>query len=187
MAQGRPYHHGNLRAALLDAATEEIDAVGPAAMSLRRVATRAGVTHPAVAHHFGDKTGLLTALASRGHEHLNAALRAAGGLLQMGVAYVRFAAEHRAEFEVMFRPELLHGDDPDLVAARAAGRTLLRGGASEVTGAAATSEATQEVALAAWSMVHGFASLWLAGDLPGEDVEDAVRLFRRSARRAFSP
>src|SRR5215510_11724381 len=102
----RRYHHGNLRAELLAAAVAEIDEVGPAAMSLRRVAARAGVTHPAVAHHFGDKTGLLTALAVEGHRRLAGALADAGGpaadLAAMGVAYLRFAHGHRADFDVMF-------------------------------------------------------------------------------------
>src|SRR6201998_4834037 len=62
----RPYHHGNLRPALLHAAVEVIGHAGPAAMSLREVARRAGVTHAAAAYHFGDKAGLLTAVAAQG-------------------------------------------------------------------------------------------------------------------------
>src|SRR5205085_7062390 len=97
----------DLREVLLAAAIAEIEAVGPTAASVRQVAARAGVTHPAVAHHFGDKTGLLTAVAVAGERRLADALadaraRARGGdLLAMGVAYVRFAHDHRAEFEVM--------------------------------------------------------------------------------------
>src|SRR5688500_14140574 len=58
MPPTRPYHHGDLPAALLAAAAAEIAEVGPAAMSLRKVAGRAGVSHTAAAHHFGDKRGL---------------------------------------------------------------------------------------------------------------------------------
>ena len=179
----RRYHHGNLRAELLRAAVAEIDAVGPAAMSLRRVAARAGVTHPAAAHHFGDKTGLLTAVAVQGHRGLAAALAAPGDLLGMGVAYLRFAHDHRAEFAVMQRPELVHQDDPDLVAAREEGRRRLEAGSAAVGGSAAA----REVALVAWSFVHGFCELWLSGEggiPPG--VDDAERLFRRLARRLFT-
>jgi AcrR family transcriptional regulator len=189
----RSRRDGNLREELIAAAIAEIAEVGPAAASLRQVAARAGVTHPAVAHHFGDKTGLLTAVAVAGQRQLNAALahaqegaRSGGDLLAMGVAYLRFAHDHRAEFEVMHRRELLDDDDPDLLAARAAGREHLGAGASQLAGTAAA----QEVALAAWSLVHGFASLWLAGALPvrdPDDLEGAERLFRRLARRTFTP
>ena len=188
--------HVDLRQALLSAAIEEIDAVGPAAMSLRRVAARAGVTHPAAAHHFGDKTGLLTAVATAGERNLAAALadaraRARGGvLLAMGVAYVRFAFAHRAEFEVMHRRELLHDDDPDLLAARAGAREQLGAGAADLSGTRPGAATTADVALAAWSFVHGFTSLWQAGAIaaaPSWDVRAAERLFRRLARRTFRP
>ena len=66
----RPYHHGQLRPALLRAAVETIADAGPAAMSLREVARRAGVTHAAAAYHFGDKAGLLTAVAAQGYRML---------------------------------------------------------------------------------------------------------------------
>ena len=70
----RPYHHGDLRPALLKAAVETIEDVGPAAMSLREVARRAGVTHPAATYHFGDKAGLLTAVAIEGYRLLGQSL-----------------------------------------------------------------------------------------------------------------
>jgi Bacterial regulatory proteins, tetR family len=57
----RPYHHGDLRRALVEAALQAIAEVGPAAVSLRDLARRTGVSHAAPAHHFGDKAGLLTA------------------------------------------------------------------------------------------------------------------------------
>src|SRR5215471_15318282 len=112
----RPYHHGDLRPALLRAAVETIAGAGPAAMSLREVARRAGVTHAAAAYHFGDKAGLFTAVAVEGYRELGEALREAArrGFLEMGVAYVRFAVGHRAHFEVMYRPELYHPDDPEV-------------------------------------------------------------------------
>src|ERR1700750_454713 len=106
----RPYHHGDLRPALLRAAVEVIGQSGPAAMSLREVARRAGVSHAAAAYHFGDKAGLLTAVAAEGYPMLTEDLRSArdtsSGLLEVGVAYVRFAVSHRPHFEVMYRPEL---------------------------------------------------------------------------------
>src|SRR3954451_6173243 len=73
------YHHGNLRRVLLDTALEAIATDGVAALSLRDVARRAGVSHAAPAHHFGDKRGLLTAIAIEGFAGLYVVTRAAAG------------------------------------------------------------------------------------------------------------
>lgn len=115
----RPYHHGDLRRTLLAAAAATIAERGVAGLSLRALAHSAGVSHAAPTHHFGDKRGLLTALAAEGHGMLADALGGAGGdLLAVGVAYVRFAAEHRAHFAVMFQPNLYDTNDPQVSAAR---------------------------------------------------------------------
>src|SRR5262249_49774966 len=125
----RPYHHGDLRPALLRAAVETIGQTGPAAMSLREVARRAGVSHAAAPYHFGDKAGLLTAVAAQGYRMLTEELRGARdsgrGFLEVGVAYVRFAVSHRAHFEVMYWPELYRPDDPEVRKARAAASVFL--------------------------------------------------------------
>ena len=114
---------------------QAIAEVGPAAVSLRDLARRTGVSHAAPAHHFGDKAGLLTAVAADGFRRLAATLgeayEASGSFLEVGVAYVRFAVTHRAHFEVMFRPELYRHDDPELVRARDAARALLYPPAAE--------------------------------------------------------
>jgi AcrR family transcriptional regulator len=169
----RQYHHGDLRPVLLRAAVETIAETGPAAMSLREVARRAGVTHAAAAYHFGDKAGLLTAVAAEGYRMLGEALRDADpGFLELGVAYVRFAVSHRAHFEVMYRPELYRPDDADVREARAATAVLLYGSASPDSGRLAAG-------VAAWSLVHGLATLWLNGTLPerlGHDPEEITRV-----------
>jgi AcrR family transcriptional regulator len=175
----RGYHHGDLRRALLDAAVEAIGESGPAGLSLRDLARRAGVSHAAPAHHFGDKAGLLTALAVEGYDRLAAALdRAGDDLLEVGVAYVRFAVDHRAHFEVMFRPDLYRGDDAEVAAARTRAGAALRSGVDALPGHADRRGDPDADALAAWSIVHGFATLWLAGALPphfGADPEAAAR------------
>ena len=85
----RPYHHGDLPRVLLDAAVQAILEVGPAAVSLRDLARRTGVSHAAPAHHFGDKAGLLTAVAADGFRRLAATLgeayEATGSFLEVGV------------------------------------------------------------------------------------------------------
>src|SRR6266540_5564704 len=169
----RPYHHGDLRRALLDAAIEAITQAGPAAVSLRDLARRAGVSHAAPAYHFGDKAGLLTAVAADGFERLAATLReayqATGSFLEVGVAYVRFAVTHRAHFEVMFRPELYRTDDPDLSRARQASRALLY---SPLAGASEPGSDELRTAVAGWSLVHGLATLWLGQNLPPQLGDD---------------
>src|SRR3954471_14192155 len=135
-ARSRPYHHGDLRRAVLAAGAEAIGGSGPAALSLRELARRAGVSHAAPAHHFGDKAGLLTAVAAEGYALFADALEAAGDdFHDVGLAYIRFAVDHRAHFEVMFRPELYRAGDPEVAAARSrADRILVRGARSVTPG-----------------------------------------------------
>ncbi|MFG1868984.1 TetR/AcrR family transcriptional regulator [Micromonospora arborensis] len=182
MTETRAYHHGDLRRALLAAALEAIEEVGPAALSLRDLARRAGVSHAAPTHHFGDKAGLLTALAAQGFDRLAQTLTGTGGdLLEAGVAYVDFAVTHRAYFEVMFRPELYRADDAELIAARERAGAALRSGVAGLPGAGAPAD-TERDALAAWSIAHGFATLWLAGALPsrvGDNPREAARTVLR--------
>ncbi|MFC5923623.1 TetR/AcrR family transcriptional regulator [Micromonospora vulcania] len=178
MTEARTYHHGDLRRTLLAAALEAIEEVGPTALSLRDLARRAGVSHAAPAHHFGDKAGLLTALAAEGFDLLAQTLAGAGDdLLASGVAYVDFAVRRRAHFEVMFRPELYRPDDAALVAARGRARAALQAGVAALPDRGTPADADRN-ALAAWSIAHGFATLWLAGALPprvGDDPREAAR------------
>jgi AcrR family transcriptional regulator len=183
----RPYHHGDLRRALLEAALQAIAEVGPAAVSLRDLARRVGVSHAAPAHHFGDKAGLLTAVATDGFERLAATLRetyqATGSFLEVGVAYVRFAVTHRAHFEVMFRPELYRTDDPDLVRARDAARALLYPPAVDLANSPDGDDV--RAAVAAWSLVHGLATLWLNRNLPPQLGDDPEQITRQVAHYLF--
>src|SRR5579859_5879641 len=170
------YHHGDLRRALLDVAVEVIAEVGAAGVSLRELARRVGVSHAAPAHHFADKRGLLTAVAVEGYDRLADTLATASGdLLAMGVAYVRFAVTYPAHFAVMFTPTLYHRDDPAVLAASDRTRALLH----EAVGATQPSTVDIEyTAVAAWSIVHGFATLWSAGALPtglGTELDVATR------------
>jgi AcrR family transcriptional regulator len=183
----RPYHHGDLPRVLLDAAVQAIEEAGPAAVSLRDLARRVGVSHAAPAHHFGDKAGLLTALAADGFRRLAATLGQAyqetGSFLEVGVAYVGFAVRHRAHFEVMFRPELYRTDDPELVQARDRARSLLYPPAAELAGESGRDDMTAGVA--AWSLVHGLATLWLNHNLPPQLGDDPEQFARQVARHLF--
>jgi AcrR family transcriptional regulator len=174
---GVSYHHGDLRRAILDAAVESISANGSTALSLRELSRRAGVSHAAPIHHFGDKAGVLTALAAEGYGLLADELTAAGDeFVEAGVAYVRFAVTHKAHFEVMFRPDVYHRDDAEVVAARERARQALVDGVHAQT--TRTGRAAELTGIAAWSLMHGFATLWLTGALPqslGDDLNAAAR------------
>ncbi|WP_018254215.1 TetR/AcrR family transcriptional regulator [Salinispora mooreana] len=185
MTGARGYHHGDLRRALLAAAAVAIEESGPAALSLRDLARRAGVSHAAPAHHFGDKPGLLTAFAVEGFDLLAAALQTGDSLLEMGVAYVDFAVRRRAHFEVMYSPDLYRADAPEVVAARGRSRAVLRSAVADLPpGPGAVGGAAGD-ALAAWSIVHGFATLWKAGALPDEAGDDPREAARVVIRRLF--
>ena len=104
----RPYHHGDLRRALIEAAERILEREGPQALSLRAVAREAGVSPAAPYHHFKDKSDLLLAIAEAGFEALGEALKAAiggspeGKLNLIGPAYVRFARANPALYRVMY-------------------------------------------------------------------------------------
>jgi len=185
----RAYHHGDLRRALIKAALQVIQDDGLAVLSLRDLARRVGVSHAAPVHHFGDKAGLLTAIATEGFVKLADQLRCTyartGNFLEVGVAYVRFAVRQRAYFEVMYRPELYHADDPALVAARRQTSELLYGPLSARPDLAAAD--TRNAGLAAWSLVHGLATLLLTNNLPRDASRDVAGLTRTVASYLFPP
>ena len=161
----RPYHHGDLRAQLLARAAEIVARDGAEAFSLRAVAAELGVSHTAPRHHFGDRQGVFTALATEGYELLGEALETAAplGFREVGAAYVLFAVSHPGHFAVMHAPDLVHGADPALAAAAGrTNRTLVQGVADVAPG---TRDQVAVRAAAAWGMVHGLATLALSGAL----------------------
>lgn len=185
--KARGYHHGNLRQALVAEAVRAIAAEGPTALSLRAVARRAGVSHAAPQHHFHDKTGLLTAVAAEGFRRLAGELERVygetGSFLEVGVAYVRFATEQRPYFEVMFRPDLYRRDDPELAAAGEQARAMLYKPVARLVDGEAE---VLRGAIAAWSLVHGLATLILNGNLPPELAADPDATARSVASMLFS-
>jgi AcrR family transcriptional regulator len=106
----KPYHHGDLRAALLAAAESELAEKGVEGFSLRSVAKRAGVSHAAPAHHFGDAQGLLTSLAAEGFRQFQNTLdaRETGAVdardraVCAGLGYLEFALARPALFRLIF-------------------------------------------------------------------------------------
>lgn len=188
--------HADLRQRLLRAAEQEIASCGPAKASLRAIARRVGVSHQATAHHFDDRAGLFTALAVEGFELLlekataaveqveEAGGAAGAAVAASGAAYVAFARQHPTMFDVMFRPELLHTDDPRLIDVRRLHRDLM----VQVVAAAqargwGVAVPTEELATVGWATVHGLAVLERDGQL-GEVLPevDHAQLLERVAR-----
>ncbi|MEN9629334.1 MAG: hypothetical protein RJA10_2561 [Pseudomonadota bacterium] len=170
---GVPYHHGDLRAALILATEALLAEKGPDAFSLREVARRAGVSPAAPTHHFGDAAGLLTAVATLGFEGLTRALEsgsARGGadpraaLREQGIDYVRYALQHPGRFRLMFRQGQLH-PDAELERHGVASWEVLARGVARAAGPGAANQEQTVVAL--WSVVHGFAHLAIAGKFSG--------------------
>ena len=179
---------GDLRRALIDAAAAALDEVGADELSLRDVARRSGVSHAAPAHHFGDKAGLLTAVATEGFErfiaHLAGALAAGptepvDQLASLGRAYAEFAEIHPGHFEVMFRPALTRTDDPAYVAASDAAFEALRQHIERCQQAGWRPDAdNRALAAAAWALAHGLSVLRNQGSLarhyPDASLEGVV-------------
>lgn len=172
---GDNYHHGDLRAALLQAAGELLEERGLEGFTLRECARRAGVSHGAPAHHFGDAAGMLTAYAAQGFARMTTLMHdyqakagqdGASRLKAAGLAYIDFAATHRAQFQLMFRSDRLNQDDAGFSAAASAAFEAL-GAAMREAAPQAAADQTQlgDRMLLAWSVVHGFATLLLEGGL----------------------
>jgi AcrR family transcriptional regulator len=166
---------GDLRRALMDAAIATLADVGADHLSLRAVARRIGVSHAAPAHHFGDKAGLLTAIATEGFELFSAHLSAAGSvpdsapvdeLAILGRAYVQFAETFPAHFEVMFRPSLICVDDPAFASAGDAAFDALRRHIARCQDSGWRAHADNgALTAAAWALAHGIAVLRTQGSL----------------------
>lgn len=178
---------------MLEAAAEAIRHDGVDRLSIRGLARATEVSHTAFRHHFRDREGLLTALAAQGYAGMSRALRAVEatgpeGFLEVGVAYVEWALEHPAHFQVMFRPELVDQEDPELQGSLQDLADALMLGAADFAGQhQAGDPRTNPLALAAWSLTHGFATLALAGNVPTDSTAAARAEQIRSVLRHLSP
>ena len=166
MIREKPYHHGDLHAALIAAAEAELSDRGIEAFSLRAVAKRAGVSHAAPAHHFNDANGLLTALATEGYLQLlasqvrretKAATDPAAQLVASGLGYIDFALERPALFRLVFGSVRPNHKQRDLQAAGEAAYKHL----TDLVFAAGGRTVGAETAI--WAVAHGLADLLSAG------------------------
>jgi AcrR family transcriptional regulator len=200
-ASAQRYHHGDLHEALLLAAKRVADREGMEGLTLRAVAREAGVSHAAPAHHFGDVTGLLSELAAIGFQRFRVAMTEAAAECRAegasegearAKAYVGFARDNPCLFQLMFRAERLDYERPML---KEASVQAFRNLASAVGAKRGEDVAPDHLTLAQaadiarlWSMVHGFAMLYLDGRLhnimaglpPGTTEEQLLAAMLRS-------
>ena len=169
-----------VREALLAAARAELVEHGRAAISLRAVARRAGLSHASPKYHFGDRSGLLTAIATEGFHALARDLSqvheadARQQLAALGRAYIDFGLSHPALFELMFTPSELHADDPELMAAQQQAIGALTTAVSRLAELDATPSTTPKLALISWALVHGLVVLTRDGALQAATTPQAT-------------
>ncbi|TQN32191.1 TetR family transcriptional regulator [Haloactinospora alba] len=182
------YHHGDLHAACLRAARDLLEEDGGAALSLRAVARRAGVSATAPYRHFSDREALVSAVAAEGYrelaEHLalaNASPETPDDLAGIAVAYVRFALERPALFRTMFA-EPCDPEHEERVAATAAIWEYVHG---IVHGVFPDSE-PETLSTAVWSLVHGLAFLHLDGKLDAADPDRVADRVRSTVHALFA-
>jgi AcrR family transcriptional regulator len=196
--RNRPYHHGDLRAALIQAGLAILAEEGVQALTLRAAARRAGVSHNAPYRHFADKEALLAAIAEEGFDELANRLEEARArtrpsaqaqLAETGWTYVQFALTHPDHLRVMFGS--LISDPQAYPSLRAAGARafnllieILRAGQDSGTVIAGN---PRQLAFSAWAMVHGLALLLIDRQVPRDlrAAESAEALVRLSLRQHY--
>jgi len=193
----QPYHHGDLRRALIDTALAMVTEEGTWSFRLREVARRTGVSHAAPYNHFADKAELLAEVAALGFQALGRAMEMAArrarsaeqGLLRIGIVYVRFGVENPAHYRLMFGAELADRERYPVLQ-QAADATF-----AALTGALERGQLAGEVrrgsvrdqAVTAWSLVHGLTTLLIDRRLSflGLSVGEAERQARVAGTALF--
>ena len=179
-ASKKPYHHGRLREALLQAAREIIEAEGVGALSVREVARRAGVSPAAPFRHFPDKKALISAVATDAMRSFvvfseEAASTAGGTAAQryrdMGIAYLDFALTHPARFRAMCDPEIASVETEELRALRARYGLSIESRVADVVRASGELQHQGPARLAGHALAYGLAHMLIDGMIPGAAEE----------------
>lgn len=190
------YHHGDLRRQLVAATEEIILERGVDGFTLREAARRAGVSPAAPSHHFKDARGLLSEVALLGFQEFGDALIAAderggadarGRLYEQGKAYVEFALNNPARFQLMFSNSKCDMAYKDLAQVADRSFKVLERAVRHASELNASDDMTADaygLLMAVWSIVHGFAHLALGGQL---DRAAKLRGGRKTIMKSFLP
>lgn len=175
MAAAATEHHGDVRRLVLDAAIAIIETDGAESLSMREVARRAGVSHQAPYHYFGDRSGIFAAISQEGFSALAHAFQQVqtDGTLDSTspakagfTAYMRFAREHVGHFRVMFRADISGlSSHPEAKQCAEEAFTELLTMVARTIGHSADQKDAMTFALMLWSQAHGLATLLLDGPL----------------------
>ena len=182
--RAKPYHHGDLRRALLDEALRTIQTHGVEQLTLRTVGERLGVSRSALYRHFADKQSLLAAVGKEGFRKLRQTItdaweqngRGRAGFQAMGKAYVQFAVAHPSHYRVMFGGfiESAAKDDHFIAEAKAAFQVLVDALVDQQNAGNVRHDDPVLMARFAWALVHGTAMLVIDGQLPEEVQRDPL-------------
>ena len=182
--RAKPYHHGDLRRALLDEALRTIQTHGVEQLTLRTVGERLGVSRSALYRHFADKQSLLAAVGKEGFRKLRQTItdaweqngRGRAGFQAMGKAYVQFAVAHPSHYRVMFGGfiESAPTDDQFVADAKAAFEVLVDALVEQQNGGDIRRDDPVLMARFVWAIEDGTATLVIDGQLPGEAQREAL-------------
>jgi AcrR family transcriptional regulator len=179
--KSKPYHHGDLRSALLTAAEAMVERVGVEALSLRELTREIGVSNNAPRRHFPSKQVLLDALALQGFERLGAVLNRAGSseepdfvrrLIKLAHAHIRFAVKHESLFRLMFAAKQRPDASPELI--EASHKALMVGPLTISYGqsiGAVVAGNPQRLVITVFAAVEGLISLSANGKINGLSIE----------------
>lgn len=190
--RSKPYHHGDLRRALIEAALELLEEEGVQALDLRKVARKAGVSHAAPYRHFEDKRALVAAVAEEGFLRLVEAMRKAivgvspqSQLLAISQVYVRFALNQPALMREMFSGLTIdHTAYPTLhAAAKLAHAVVIEAVESSQAAGTVVKGDAMNVAVVLWSLFHGLAMLVIEDQLPM--VSDDPKMVEQLVEHCF--
>lgn len=181
------HHHGNLRAALIDAGIELLQEGGPDALSIRKAAARAGVSHAAPAYHFSKLEDFKIAVVAHGFRAFSASMEeeiaglpeeskdnARACILAACRGYIRFAQQNSSMYQLMFSSTVPRHESSELQEASSTAYGVLEHISSAITPGPTGAEGVQALI---WSLVHGFTSLMLANRIDFGSNEQAIRQF----------
>ncbi len=184
MSKKKPHHHGNLRAALVEAGLELLQLGGPETLSIRKLAMKAGVSHAAPAHHFANMTALHSALMTEGYKIFAASMRSEilksprdprERILAAGRGYLIFAQNNEGLFNLMFGGTPRDDGDESLNIAAEDAYDVLR----EISAPLVKGEGGSEInELMIWSLIHGLARLVLHSKRESIDAERSFETWR---------
>jgi AcrR family transcriptional regulator len=175
----KPYHHGNLKEELIAAGISVLKKEGTGGLRLREVAGLVGVSHASLYRHFTNKEELLAAIAEQGFrgliENVELYRKRAGSnfksqFIEAGRAYVDFAASHKEQFHIMFSgiiPDRKKHPALALAAEESFGQLVQIVEECREAGVIPSHRDRKVHTLAAWSMLHGIATLLIEGQIPG--------------------